>query len=126
MPAEYAASLAPLAPLVDPDAHRWPDNAGELAIPVDPPDDPEPEPTSERPPLPKRRPGTNHLAVELRNHAPAAPPTTRVAAGEHNPGAAAAFRSGIRAGSSDKIGEPAVSPSPEPVPSQGESANHDR
>jgi signal transduction histidine kinase len=64
----------------------------------------------DRPPLPKRRPGANHLAVELRHPAPATPPVTRLA-GEHNSGAAAAFRSGIRAGS-EEIGDTAVSPPP--------------
>jgi signal transduction histidine kinase len=106
-------------PMADLDAHRWPDNAGELAIPADP----EPlAPESDRPPLPKRQPGANHLALELRNPPPVLPAVTRLAAGEHNPGAAAAFRSGIRAGS-EEIGEP--SPPAEPVPSQGESAHYE-
>jgi signal transduction histidine kinase len=112
MPDQY-----PALPMPDIDAHRWPDNAGELAVPEDVPV----VPPSERPPLPKRQPGTNHLALELRNPPPAVPPITRLAAaGEHNSSAAAAFRSGIRAGSSDEIAEP------ERVPSQGESDNHDR
>lgn len=106
-------------PMADLDAHRWPDNAGELAIPADA----EPlAPESERPPLPKRQPGANHLALELRNPPPVLPPVTRLAAGEHNPGAAAAFRSGIRAGSEEN-GEP--SPPAESVPSQGESAHYE-
>jgi len=116
MPDEYAA-----LPMPDLDAHRWPDNAGELAVPDD---DVPVVPPSERPPLPKRQPGTNHLALELRNPPPTVPPTTRLAAaGEHNSSAAAAFRSGIRAGSSSSSDDVAE---PERVPSQGESDNHDR
>jgi signal transduction histidine kinase len=111
-------------PVADLDQHRWPDNVGELAIPAEIPAA-TPEPTDDRPPLPKRRPGVNHLALELRNPPPTAPATTRLAAaGEHNSGAAAAFRSGIRAGSSDEVGEP--SPPAERVSSQGEPTNNDR
>jgi signal transduction histidine kinase len=124
LPEEYPAPVH-AEPLADLDQHRWPDNAGELAIPADVPAEisaATPEPTDDRPPLPKRQPGVNHLALELRNPPPTAPATTRLAAaGEHNSGAAAAFRSGIRAGSSEDIGEPA-----ERVSSQGEPSNNDR
>jgi len=117
-PEPYDEPVADDRSFADLDLHRWPDRAGELAVIADVPDVPEmPEMPAvpevavaaeaeavselERPPLPKRQPGTNHLAVELRNPAPTVTPAIRLG-GQHNPGAAAAFRSGIRAGSSEE------------------------
>ncbi|HEX9338614.1 MAG TPA: ATP-binding protein, partial [Pseudonocardiaceae bacterium] len=77
-PEPYDEPVADDRSFADLDLHRWPDRAGELAVIADVPDVPEmPEMPAvpevavaaeaeavselERPPLPKRQPGTNHL-----------------------------------------------------------------
>ncbi|HEY3754394.1 MAG TPA: ATP-binding protein [Pseudonocardiaceae bacterium] len=124
-----------IAPDVEPhvaelDPFRWPGSAGELPsvepTPVVSTPDPAPPEVpieQDRPPLPKRQPGTNHLAYELRTPPPPVA-TATPSAGEHNPSATAAFRSGIRAGSEEN-GEPVV-PLTTRLSPQGESTHHDR
>ncbi|HEX5405671.1 MAG TPA: ATP-binding protein [Pseudonocardiaceae bacterium] len=123
-------------PVTDLDPFRWPGSAGELPAVEPTPSAGGPEPTPrpdtpndspidrERPPLPKRQPGTNHLAYELRTPPPPPVAAAVPSAGEHNPSATAAFRSGIRAGSEEN--GTAVAPPTTRVSPQGESTHHDR
>jgi signal transduction histidine kinase len=101
-------SAPPVPEPADLDAFRWPGSAGELPAvePIPAISAPDPAPVEEeRPPLPKRQPGSNHLAYELRNPPPPGMAAAAPSAGEHNHSATAAFRSGIRAGSEDDRSE---------------------
>jgi signal transduction histidine kinase len=130
-----------LEPVADP--HAWPNHTGQHEpVPAHATGDTVNE--EQRPRLPKRQPGTNHLAPELRSAPsgydssarftppaglqaglPGGPPAAGSAT-ERGLAAVAAFRSGIRAGSTnDETTAAPVAPA-ERTPSRGESTHHDR
>jgi hypothetical protein len=104
----------------EPHQHRWPPNQAEQAMPasgtaagpVPPTSQPQTSqpPTSQpqRPTLPKRPPGTTHLAPQLINQ----PEISNDVTG-HTPNLMASFLEGIRAGADEEIGDPGHVPSDE-------------